>query len=79
MVNLILRNEIFEQGFTQAEVCRQANVRPEYVSMHMKGRYLLRPDERKRIAKVLKKPGSVLFPVETYLEEVGYELINAKT
>ena len=77
MFNLTLRNEIYQQGFTQAKVCREVTVRPEHLSMAIKGRYLLRPDERQKIAQFLGRDECYLFPVECHLEKVGDKLQGA--
>jgi transcriptional regulator with XRE-family HTH domain len=77
MLNLKLRNEIYQQGFSQAEVCRKAEVRPEYLSMAIKGRCLLKPDERQRISKFLGRAECELFPVECHLEKVADKIQGA--
>ncbi len=56
-----LKGAIFESGKTQTEVARLSGINQTYLSQAIQGRLILRADEQRRIARVLKLNPAELF------------------
>jgi transcriptional regulator with XRE-family HTH domain len=56
-----LKAAIFERGLKQSEIARLAGINRTYLSQAIQGRLILRADEQKKIAKVLKADPAELF------------------
>ena len=56
-----LKSAIFESGKTQGEVARLSGINQTYLSQAIQGRLILRADEQRRIARVLKLNPAELF------------------
>ena len=60
-----LKIAILESGFKQKFVAQRAGLTENRLACAVIGRLELTPDEQKRVAKILAKPISKLFPEKT--------------
>lgn len=56
-----LRNAIFKAGLTQKQVAELSTVSEWYISMHIRGRYILSEEQRQKIVGALNRPVWELF------------------
>jgi transcriptional regulator with XRE-family HTH domain len=59
-----LRQVLFEAEMTQRELADRTNIPEAYISFYIHGRFILDTDQKRIIAKVLKKPQKELFEDE---------------
>lgn len=62
-MNVALKVAIIEAGKTQREVAERAGLRELRVSEIVTGRVIATADEKRALAKALRRPQSALFPV----------------
>lgn len=61
-LNVVLKTAFFEVGKRQIEVASQIGMDNNRLSQIVHGRIIPTPEERRQLAKALKKPETVLFP-----------------
>ena len=58
-----LRLALWEDEMSQAELARRTGINRTYIVFGINGRLIFTEDEKKKIAKVLKRPAGLIFEV----------------
>jgi len=63
-INLTLKTAIVQSGLSQRAVARRAGIGEVQLSAFIHGKRQLSDDEKRKIARALRRPQSDLFPAE---------------